>query len=254
MPFHIQLEKGDIPKVALIAGDRGRIKAISRLLTEVRTLKAGSRYLIKVGKYHGVPVALAAHEIGQPTAAIVAEELFQLGVRKMIRYGTSGTFGKEKVGNFMLVTEAGVDYPITYMRYHKKELAAMGRNPETSRVKTVFSPERIEASESLTESIAIVMKERKLKFSRGVSFTSDWFYAEGPNFAVESEKLGYDDVSMEESILFRLGKSQMLGFEVAALHLVVNDLIGRDKSHLENPNKRIREGAQAVLTALIRAK
>ena len=94
--YHLGFGKsdlGDIPvKTVLLSGDPERARQIAhdylespRVLSENRGLNS---YLGEAG---GVPVISATSGMGAPSLSIVVNELAQLGMRTIIRVGTSGS-------------------------------------------------------------------------------------------------------------------------------------------------------------------
>lgn len=95
--YHIGFGQDDLgddaPTVALLSGDPGRAEAIayghlqgSRTLSTHRGLHS---YLARTEK--GVPLLSATSGMGAPSLSIVVNELFQVGIRTIIRVGTCGS-------------------------------------------------------------------------------------------------------------------------------------------------------------------
>ncbi len=90
--YHICLSKKDIEKAkyAIIAGDPGRIPMIASKLKNSKPLKSNREYNSYLGELDGEKVLVMSHGIGGPSTAIAIEELAQLGIKNIIRVGTSG--------------------------------------------------------------------------------------------------------------------------------------------------------------------
>ena len=90
--YHICLSKKDIEgaKYAIIAGDPGRIPTIASKLQNSRPLKSNREYNSYLGELEEEKVLVMSHGIGGPSTAIAIEELALLGVKNIIRIGTSG--------------------------------------------------------------------------------------------------------------------------------------------------------------------
>ena len=59
------------------------------------------------GTYHGKPVSVQATGMGCPSAAIIAEELAQLGVKRLLRIGTCGGLQPDmKLGDLIVALSA----------------------------------------------------------------------------------------------------------------------------------------------------
>src|SRR3982751_6543306 len=91
MPLHIRAEPGDYAEACLLPGDPLRAKYIAETyLDRVRQTNAERGMLGYTGEGQGRPVSVQATGMGCPSAAIVMEELVQLGVKRFLRVGTCG--------------------------------------------------------------------------------------------------------------------------------------------------------------------
>src|SRR5215203_6646005 len=107
-PVHVRAEPGDFAESVLLPGDPRRATYIAdnffedaRLVTEERGM------LGYTGTYKGVPVSVQATGMGCPSAAIVTEELIQLGARNLLRVGTCGGYSPDlRLGDLIVATAA----------------------------------------------------------------------------------------------------------------------------------------------------
>jgi DeoD family purine-nucleoside phosphorylase len=91
MPVHLRASEGDYAAAVLLPGDPLRAERIAReLLDEARPVNRERGLLGYTGSWQGRPVSVQATGMGCPTAAIVMEELVQLGVKRFLRVGTCG--------------------------------------------------------------------------------------------------------------------------------------------------------------------
>jgi DeoD family purine-nucleoside phosphorylase len=73
----------------------------AKLVTEERGM------LGYTGTYKGAPVSVQATGMGCPSAAIVVEELIQLGAKNLLRIGTCGGYNRElRLGDLIIATAA----------------------------------------------------------------------------------------------------------------------------------------------------
>lgn len=112
--YHLGFGRGDLgedpPVLAFLSGDPNRAKAIAyeylrhaRPLSENRGLNA---YLAELPG--GRPVLSCTSGMGAPSMSIVVNELYQVGVRTVIRIGTSGSIqDRVRVGE-VVISSAGV--------------------------------------------------------------------------------------------------------------------------------------------------
>src|SRR5205814_5533355 len=91
MPIHVRAEPGDYAEACLLPGDPLRAKYIAETyLDDVVQRNAERGMLGYTGTWEGRPVSVQATGMGCPSAAIVVEELVQLGVKRLMRVGTCG--------------------------------------------------------------------------------------------------------------------------------------------------------------------
>jgi DeoD family purine-nucleoside phosphorylase len=91
MPIHVRAEPGDYAEACLLPGDPLRAKYIAeRFLENVEQKNQERGMLGYTGIFAGKPVSVQATGMGCPSAAIVIEELVQLGVKRLLRIGTCG--------------------------------------------------------------------------------------------------------------------------------------------------------------------
>src|SRR2546423_4476958 len=91
MPIHVRAEPGDYAEACLLPGDPLRAKYIAETYLDGAVQRNAERGMLGyTGEFEGRPVSVQATGMGCPSAAIVIEELHQLGVQRMLRVGTCG--------------------------------------------------------------------------------------------------------------------------------------------------------------------
>lgn len=104
---HLKLADSNKIKYAILPGDPARIDHIAKYMTDVKELAYNREFRTVTGKYQGIEVLAVSTGIGGPSAAIVVEELHQIGVTHMIRIGSCGALQKGmRVGDMVLVSGA----------------------------------------------------------------------------------------------------------------------------------------------------
>ncbi|WP_246601593.1 nucleoside phosphorylase [Enterococcus alishanensis] len=104
---HIQLGNSINVKKAIIAGDPARISKISKFLDNPSELKFNREFKSIVGYYHGEKILILSTGIGSPSTAIAIEELFNIGVRQIVRVGSCGSLsGNLHIGDVVVATGA----------------------------------------------------------------------------------------------------------------------------------------------------
>jgi DeoD family purine-nucleoside phosphorylase len=91
VPIHVRAEPGEYAEACLLPGDPLRAKYVAETFLDGAVERNSERGLLGyTGTFEGSPVSVQATGMGCPSAAIVIEELAQLGVRRMLRIGTCG--------------------------------------------------------------------------------------------------------------------------------------------------------------------
>ncbi|HZY56170.1 MAG TPA: purine-nucleoside phosphorylase, partial [Rubrobacteraceae bacterium] len=107
-PVHVRAKPGDFAESVLLPGDPRRARYIAENFFDSAKLVTEERGLLGyTGTYKGEPVSIQTTGMGCPSAAIVTEELIQLGARNLIRVGTCGSYHPEmELGDFVIATAA----------------------------------------------------------------------------------------------------------------------------------------------------
>ena len=91
MPIHVRAEPGEYGEACLLPGDPLRAKYIAETYFDNPVQRNGERGMLGYsGEWEGKPVSVQSTGMGCPSAAIVMEELVQLGVKRFLRVGTCG--------------------------------------------------------------------------------------------------------------------------------------------------------------------
>ncbi|QYJ16805.1 Purine nucleoside phosphorylase DeoD-type [Rubrobacter xylanophilus DSM 9941] len=108
MPVHVRAKPGDFAESVLLPGDPLRAEYIARTFFENPQLVTRERGMLGyTGSYRGKPVSVQTTGMGCPSAAIVVEELIQLGARNLVRVGTCGGYHREmRLGDLVVATAA----------------------------------------------------------------------------------------------------------------------------------------------------
>jgi DeoD family purine-nucleoside phosphorylase len=91
VPIHVRARIGDYAEACLLPGDPLRAQYIAETFLENAEQRNSERGMLGyTGTFAGKPVSVQATGMGCPSAAIVIEELVQLGVTRLLRIGTCG--------------------------------------------------------------------------------------------------------------------------------------------------------------------
>jgi len=232
-PVHILARKGEVAERVMVAGDPGRVRAISSVLENPILINENRSFLVYTGKYNGERVTVAAHGIGGPSIAIVLEELIQLGGRTFIRYGTAGALAKEiELGSYIVPVSASYNLGGIFRQY-------VGEDVALSAVPDFAS----------TSHVVGRLRAKGLGHRLGDVFSSDAFYAEDREFVKRWSERGVIAVEMECATLFLVSKLRQVRSSAV---LIVSDNLstGGDWIAKEQLDRKVIEGAHVILEAL----
>jgi uridine phosphorylase len=218
MPAHLHPTAALAPR-ALLPGDPGRALLLAQLLTTEPKMFNHNRGLwgYTGTAADGEPLTIQSTGMGGPSAAIVLEELCDLGLRRAIRVGTCGALQPDLALGELVIVETA--------------LAADG----TSR--GLGAGERVAADGALVRAlVAAAGPDARI----GAVATSDLFYERDPARARAWVRDGALAVEMEAAALLRVG--QLRGVPVACL-LAVSDVFDADGTrHRLDDERLVRAG------------
>jgi 5'-methylthioadenosine phosphorylase/purine-nucleoside phosphorylase len=205
MPIHVRAEPGDYAEACLLPGDPLRAKYIAETYLDNAVQRNAERGMLGyTGEFEGRPVSVQATGMGCPSAAIVVEELHQLGVKRMLRVGTCGGLQPDLVLGDLIVALSAIPADAT-----ARHLVGTDQHVPT-------------ASWELVHGAAHVAKEIGQAMRIGPIVSSDLFYNPDDGQYERWSSRGVLAVEMEAAILFTLGA--LRGFAAGCL-LTVSDVV-----------------------------
>lgn len=199
-------------KVVLV-GDPKRAQYISdKFLSETKLITQNRGLLGFTGTYKNKKISIQTTGMGGPSAAIVVEELNQLGVSTFVRLGSCGAFNNSSLGKLILVEETLRTDGTTY-KYSLNDKGFIA----SCFVKKLYP------DGELLLNIKNKSKILKTRILNKNIVTTDLFY----NYKIIKDvtnwqKMNYFAVEMETSVVFYLAKKFK---KRAACLLVVSDFI-----------------------------
>ena len=231
MPIHIRAETGDYAEACLLPGDPGRARRITETYLEGAVERNSNRGLLGyTGEFRGTPVSVQATGMGGPSAAIVMEELVQLGVRRFLRVGTCGSL-QPRIGLGELVLALSA-------------VPAGG----ASRDYVDGEPHAPTADWELVHGAVHAAKELGVQLHVGPVATSDVFYAPDAGRSERWSQRGILAVEMEAATLFTL--AVLRGVGAGCLLVASNSVFDEtwlDEDELGTAVDRMAEVALATL-------
>lgn len=105
---HLKTTADQIAPNVLVVGDPKRAVEAAKLLTGAREVGNNREYITLTGTYQGKPVSVCSHGVGAAGASICFQELFQAGVKTIIRAGTCGALYEPINDGELIIATAAV--------------------------------------------------------------------------------------------------------------------------------------------------
>jgi DeoD family purine-nucleoside phosphorylase len=205
MPIHIRANPGDYAGACLLPGDPLRAQYIAETFLADVVQRNGERGMLGyTGTFEGKPVSVQASGMGCPSAAIVIEELVQLGVQKIMRVGTCGGLQPDMTMGDLLVAISATAADATASHYVLGE-------PHAPTADFGLVHEAVHKAKHLGKPVRV-----------GPIVSSDIFYHPDPDQARRWSERGILAVEMEAAVLFTLGALRRIQ---AGCMLIVSDVI-----------------------------
>jgi DeoD family purine-nucleoside phosphorylase len=215
VPIHIRAEPGDYAEACLLPGDPNRARLIAERFLENAVVQNTERGLLGyTGTVDGKPVSVQTTGMGAPSAAIVVEELVELGVKRFVRVGTCGALQPHlRHGDLVLALSAVPDEG-TSARY-------VGGEPTAPTADWDLLHGIVHAAKGLGERISYV----------GPIVSSDVFYERDEARFARWSARGLLAVEMEAATLFTV--AALRGVQAGCL-VAVSDTFGDGRSRIDD--------------------
>jgi 5'-methylthioadenosine phosphorylase/purine-nucleoside phosphorylase len=205
MPIHVRANEGDYAEACLLPGDPLRAKHIAETFMEDVVQRNSERGMLGfTGTFHGKPVSVQSSGMGCPSAAIVIEELVQLGVRKIMRVGTCGGLQPDLGMGDLIVALSATPADSTSVHY-------VGGEPHAPTADFRLVHEAVHQAKELGKPVRV-----------GPVVSSDIFYQPDTGLAARWSERGILAVEMEAAVLFTLGALRKVQ---AGCMLIVSDVV-----------------------------
>ncbi|RLE60311.1 MAG: nucleoside phosphorylase [Thermoprotei archaeon] len=235
-PLHILAKPEEVADRVITAGDPSRVRQLAQYLEDAKLVNENRDFLVYTGKYKGVPVSVAVHGIGAPSATIVFEELIMLGAKLIVRLGSCGGMVEGmSVGDVVIPTGASYGIGGTIWSYAPFDC-------------TVAVPD-FDVLKTLIEEA----QRAGLNYYVGPIISSDSFYGEGEDFTKKWIERGMIAVEMEAASLFVVGRLRRI--KTGALLLVSDTIKEPGKmATAEELKEAVERASRAVFEAVVKIK
>ncbi|HZX04528.1 purine-nucleoside phosphorylase [Kribbella sp.] len=216
MSIHIAAEKGQIAPRVLFPGDPLRAKWIAETYlsdvicyTEVRSMFGFT------GTYKGERISVQGSGMGQPSASIYANELFEeYDVQTLIRVGTCGALTEAvRVRDVIVAMSASTDSQMNRLRFHGIDYAP------TADYKLLRAA--VDAAEAAGLNVHV-----------GQVFSGDLFYNDRPDLVSRTAEYGVLGIEMEAAALYTLAAKfgrRALGIMTVSDHLITHEVTSAEE-------------------------
>ena len=205
MPIHVRANPGDYAEACLLPGDPLRAQYIAETFLEDVVQRNAERGMLGyTGTFNGAPVSVQASGMGCPSAAIVIEELAQLGVKRILRVGTCGGLQADLAIGDLLCAISSAPADATASHY-------VGGEPHVPTADFELVHSAVHHAKTLGKRMRV-----------GPIVSSDIFYQPDPDQVRRWSERGLLAVEMEAAVLFTLGA--LRGVQTGCL-LIVSDVI-----------------------------
>ena len=205
MPIHVRANPGDYAEACLLPGDPLRAEYIAKTFLEDVVQRNSERGMLGyTGTFQGKPVSVQSSGMGCPSAAIVIEELVQLGVKKLMRVGTCGGLQPDLSMGDLIVALSATPADSTATHY-------VGGEPHAPTADFGLVHEAVHQARHLGKDVRV-----------GPIVSSDIFYQPDEGLAGRWSDRGILAVEMEAAILFTLGALRKIR---AGCMLIVSDVV-----------------------------
>ena len=219
MPIHVRAEPGDYAEACLLPGDPLRAKYIAETYFDNPQERNHERGMLGyTGEWEGTPVSVQSTGMGCPSAAIVMEELVQLGVKRFLRVGTCGGLQHDLQLGDLIVAVSAVAADGTARHY-------VGGEPHTPTADWELVHAAVHAAKELDQPLRV-----------GAIASSDTFYDPDPERHRRWSERGVLGVEMEAAVLFTIGA--LRGVKAGCLLTVSDIVIGDEFTRIPDEDLR----------------
>jgi 5'-methylthioadenosine phosphorylase/purine-nucleoside phosphorylase len=205
VPIHIRAEPGDYAEACLLPGDPLRAKYIAETYFDGAVQRNAERGMLGyTGEFEGRPISVQATGMGCPSAAIVMEELIQLGVKRFLRVGTCGGLQPDLSLGDLIVAVTAVPADATARQY-------VGGEPHCPTADWDLVHGAVHHAKELAQPLRV-----------GPIGSSDMFYNPDEGQYERWSQRGVLAVEMEAAILFTIGAIKKVQ---AGTLLTVSDVV-----------------------------
>jgi 5'-methylthioadenosine phosphorylase/purine-nucleoside phosphorylase len=234
MPIHLRANPGDYAPNVLCPGDPRRATYVAEtLFDDARCVNEERGMLGYTGTFEGQPISVQSTGMGGPSAAIVFEELVQLGVKRIVRIGTCGAL-------------------MSHMRMADVVIAMSATALDsTTSTYTMGEAHTPTASYRLLERAVNEVRNNDLPLHVGPIATSDVFYDPDLDRFKRLAARGHLAIEMEAATLYTV--AAIRGIEALAMMTVSDELAHSNDGSFERiTDEDLKRGVDQMMAIAAR--
>ncbi len=250
--YHVGFSAADLCGVtwALLPGDPGRVKSLAESVGQAQFIASHREYTSYLAQMGDNKVLVCSTGMGGPSVAICLEELARMGIKGVIRVGTTGTIQEDINLGDIIINNAAVRMDGTSTHYAPINFPAV-------------------ADIGVTNALIKAAEENEIPYHAGISVSSDTFWPGQERYdsftgyvpkalqgtLKEWQMLGVLNYEMETSALFVV--AQCLGIKAGAVCGVIAKRTESEAIAPENvytmAEQRFQIAAKNALLCLLKA-
>lgn len=230
--YHIECTPEDIAPIVLVPGDQGRVKTIVEYFDNPKKVADNRGLITYTGTYNNTPVTVTSTGMGGPSAAIVYEELINIGANFLVRIGSvAGLQEHIKRGDIVLPHASIRDDGASQYYVPDKYPAA--------------------ADPILYNHLFTKAEKKDVDCWSGINWTHSAFYSRSKEYFQQWARKRVISMEMEASCLFTI--SQLRGVKSAFIGTVYENRYSQSKNEKMDlsvgdiEKKRIQKGVKTSI-------
>jgi purine-nucleoside phosphorylase len=228
-PIHVRAKPGDVAPIVLLVGDPGRARVVAEKLEGAVLYNEFRGLLGYSGRYRDVPVSVQTTAMGSPSAAIVVEEIADLGARVLIRLGTCGGARRDIAPNDLVIATAACPLDGTTRTYLGGE---------------AYAPT---ATFRVVRALVDAADRARAPYHVGLIATEDALYAVADAYIEKWASRGVLAQEMEASAIFTV--AALRGLEAGCILTVSNPAA----QHVRLPDDELARGVGRMIDVALQA-
>lgn len=233
MPLLMEAKSGDIAERVIVVGNLNRLELVKSMLSDAKLVNQAFGFTAYTGNYKNTKITVIFHGIGIPSLALVTEELYSLGAKYLVRFGSCSAI-KPDIPPASYIIPTGYSYNVGGFLYqYTGEMVNIAAVPDFN----------------LVRAIAENLEKNNLKYFAGPVFTSDSIYTHNQAFAKKWADRNHIAVELEGAALLLV--ATLKGMHAASLHVAYGNLYTGESADYNTIVEREKTVGKILLDTLV---